>query len=187
MRTVAVLTGAVALAAALSACGSSNTSGTETITAVVKGSAAATILNSRNSNLAFPSLVFSGPVNTSISHFSLNGSNKATHTFVTPAGNLAVTRSVKSNGQSQPTVTGKSGKACDFKFSAGTGTYVVDGSKSTGKFAGATGHGNYSISFVAEADLMPGKTTCSDNNTGNVIAKRAEISFRASGPLTIKS
>jgi hypothetical protein len=188
MRKLSVLVGALALAAALGACSGSNTSGTETLTAVVSGSSAAKLLNSNsNAPLIFPAMVFSGPVNTSVNHFALGNSDSATHTFITPAGDLAITRTVKNSAQSQPSVTGKSGSTCSFKFRAGTGTYVVNGSKSTGKFAGATGHGNYSISFVAEADLLAGKTTCSDNNTGSVIAKGAAITFRASGPLTIKS
>jgi hypothetical protein len=50
-------------------------------------------------------------------------------------------------------------------------SYTVLGSKSTGKFAGATGSGTYAITILAEANLLPGKTTCSANNTGNAIAK----------------
>lgn len=185
MRKVAVLTGAVALAAALSACGSSSNTGTETVTAVVTGSAAAKVLNSNSSTLTLPSVVFSGPVDTSMSSWSLGG-NQATHTFATPAGKLTVNRKITSN-QSQPILTSKSGNACYFKLAAQTGTYTVDGSQSSGKFAGATGHGTFAITAVAAADLLPGKTTCTLNNTGNVIAKGASIDFKASGPLTVKS
>ena len=56
-----------------------------------------------------------------------------------------------------------------------------------GKFAGATGSGTYAITLLAEANLLPGKTSCSANNTGNVIAKGASITFKATGPLTLKS
>jgi len=65
-------------------------------------------------------------------------------------------------------------------------SYTVLGSKSTGKFAGATGGGTYAITILAEANLLPGKTTCSANNTGNAIAKGASITFKATGPLTLK-
>ena len=58
--------------------------------------------------------------------------------------------------------------------------------QSTGKFAGATGSGTYAITILAEANLLPGKTTCSANNTGNAIAKGASITFKATGPLTLK-
>ena len=118
----------------------------------------------------------------------LGGGNAKTamHTFVTPADNFTVQHTAKTNGQAQPTVTGKSGSTCYFKLDGGTGTYTVLGSKSTGKFAGATGSGTYAITILAEANLLPGKTTCSANNTGNAIAKGTSITFKATGPLTLK-
>ena len=189
---VATLSGAVALAiglAAGSSAASGSSSGTETLTGVVSGAAAAKLLNS-NSNppLKFTSLVFRGPVNISISN-AVIGSGKsvtATHAFVTPAGNLTVTRTVTSTGQAQPSVTGKTGNTCHFTQNIGTGTYTVDSSKSTGKFAGATGSGTFAVTIVASADLSAGKTTCSANNTGKVMATGALITFKASGPLTLK-
>jgi allophanate hydrolase subunit 2 len=105
---------------------------------------------------------------------------------VTPAGNFTVQHTAKTNGQAQPTITGKSGSTCYLKLDGGTGTYTVLGSKSTGKFAGATGSGTYAITILAEANLLPGKTTCSANDTGNAIAKGASITFKATGPLTLK-
>jgi hypothetical protein len=189
---VATLSGAVALAIGLAAgstAASGSSSGTETLTGVVSGAAAANLLNSNsNAPLKFTSLVFSGPVDTSISNVGLGGGNSktATHTFVTPAGNFTVARTAKSGGQSQPTVTGQSGNTCHFTLNGGTGIYKVVGSKSTGKFAGATGSGTYALTIVASADLTEGKTTCSGNNTGNVVATGASITFKASGPLTLK-
>jgi hypothetical protein len=206
MRKVAVLAGAVALAATVGACSSSGSSassstsakatatpasGTETLTATVTGAAVAKLLNS-NSNAApsFPSLVFTGPVDTTVSgpvSLGNNGTAKtATHTFVTPVGNFTAQRTVKTKAQTQPTVTGKSGKTCYFTLNGGTGSYVVLGSKSTGKFAGATGSGTYAVTILAEANLLAGKTTCSAKNTGRVAVKGASITFKASGPLTLK-
>ena len=122
-------------------------SGTETLTGTVTGAAAAKLLNSNsNAGPAFPSLVFTGPVSTTIKGpVGLGGGNAktATHTFVTPAGNFTVQHTAKTNGQAQPTVTGKSGSTCYFSLNGGTGTYTVIGSKSTGRFAGATGSGTY--------------------------------------------
>lgn len=193
-RRSAALLGAIALAVGLAACSSSgsstNSPGTETLTAVDSGAAAADQLNSSsNAPLTFHSLVLSGPVATSMTNVTLgSGSSKtATHTFVTPAGNFTVTRTIKSKGQAQPSVTGKSGSTCYFKQNAGGGSYTVDGSKSTGRFAGATGSGTYNVTILAAADLLAGKTTCTADNTGNVVPKGASITFKASGPLTLKS
>ncbi len=164
-------------------------SGTETITATMAGATVAKMLNSNsNAPLSFPALVFTGPVDTTIKGpVSLGGGNgkNVEHTFVTQAGNLALQHTAKTNG-GQPTVTGKSGSTCFLTINGGTGTYTVLGSKSTGKFAGATGSGAYAITIAAEANLLPGKTTCNVNDTGNVVAKGASITFKASGPLTLE-
>ena len=100
-------------------------SGTETLTGTVTGAAAAKLLNSNsNAGPAFPSLVFTGPVSTTIKGpVGLGGGNAktATHTFVTPAGNFTVQHTAKTNGQAQPTVTGKSGSTCYFTQNGGTG------------------------------------------------------------------
>jgi hypothetical protein len=188
MRKLAAFTGTVALAVWLGACGSSSTSGTETFTGVIGGAAAANTFNSNsNTALSFHSLVFSGPVNTTATNVSLGSSANGPHTFHTPAGNLTVTHEQKTNGNENPTITGKTGDTCHLKGSGGTGTYTVDGSQSTGSFAGATGSGTYSISYVAAATLHPGDSTCTVNNIGNVVATGAAITFKASGPMTIKS
>jgi hypothetical protein len=192
-KLVTGLGGTVVLAIGLAAgstAASASTSGTETLTAVISGAAAAALLNSNgNPSFKFPSMVFSGPVDTSTSNVTLGNNKKtpATHTFVSPVGNLVVHRTAKSKGQAQPSVTAKSGSTCYFKQNGGGGSYTVDGSKSTGKFAGATGSGTFALTIVAAADLLPGKTTCTSNNTGSVVSKGASITFKASGPLTLKS
>jgi hypothetical protein len=165
-------------------CHSLTTVTTETLTAVISGAAVANRLNSGpDSGLSkFPSLVFRGPVDTSTTNATLGGDRgaEATHTFVTPAGNFTVTRTVKRHGLAQPSVTGKTGKTCHFKQNGDTGSYTVDGSRSTGKFAHATGSGTYVVTTLAEADLLPGKTVCSANNTGIALATGASITFKAS-------
>ena len=201
MRKPACLAGAIALAITVGACSSSGSSasgstsakpasGTETLVGTVTGAAAAKLLNS-NSNVgsSFSSLVFTGPVSTTIKGPVGLGGGKAktaTHTFVTPAGNFTIQRTAKTNGLAQPTVTGKSGSTCYFTQNGGTGTYTVLGSKSTAKFAGATGSGTYAITILAAANLLPGKTTCSAKNTGTLAVKGASITFKATGPLTLK-
>jgi hypothetical protein len=67
----------------------------------------------------------------------------------------------------------------------GTGTYTVLGSESTGRFAGATGHGTYALTILTEASMLPDKTFC-DLLSGNVSAKGTSVTFKASGPLTLK-
>ena len=189
---VATLSGAAALViglAAGSSAASGSSSGTETLTGVMSGAAAAKLLNSNgNPPFVFPSMVFSGPVDTSTNNVSLGSgkSSTASHTFVSPAGYFTVTRTIKSKGQAQPSVTGQTGSTCHFTQNAGGGSYKVDGSKSTGRFAGATGSGTFTLTILADADLLAGKTTCSANNTGNVLATGASVTFKASGPLTLK-
>lgn len=189
MRKLACLVGTIAVAAGVGACGSSSTtSGTETLTGVIGGASAANLLNS-NTNIAlrFSPLAFAGPVRTSAAiQLGNNRATTASQTFATPAGNLIVTRTVKSRGQQQPSVTGKTGSVCYFRQNIGAGSYTVDGSKSTGKFAGATGGGTYSIGLAVAANLLPGKTACANNNTGKVTATGTSITFKAFGPMTIK-
>lgn len=203
MRKLAGPAGAIVLAAAVGACSSSGSSasssssatatavpksGTETITATLTGGAAANYLNSNGSTQpSVPSLVFTGPVSTTAKGpVTLGGSTAktATQAFATPVGNLAVRRTVKTS-DSQPVPTGKSGRTCYFS-ARNTGVYTVVRSQSTGKFADATGSGTYVTTIAVGADLRPGKTTCTVNNVGNVIPKGTLITFRASGPLTLK-
>ena len=199
MRKLAGLAGAIALAAAVGACSSSGgstgatatampRSGIETITATLAGAPAASYFDSGGiTPPSFPSVVFAGVVNTTIrGPVTLGGSTgkTVTHTFVTPAGNLTIRRTEKiRNNQLAP--AGQSGSTCYFTASV-TGVYTVVGSQSTGKFAGATGSGTYVTTVAVGADLQPVRTTCSVSNAGNVIAKGTSITYRASGPLTVK-
>jgi hypothetical protein len=199
MRKLAGLAGAIVLAAAVGACSSSGSStsatataaprsGIETITATLAGAPAASYFNSGGiTPPSFPSVVFAGVVNTTIRGPVTLGHSTATtvtYTFVTPAGNLTIRRTRKTrNTQLAP--AGHSGSTCYFTASS-TGVYTVVGSRSTGKFAGATGGGTYVTTVVVGADLLPGRTTCSLNSAGTVIAKGTSITYRASGPLTVR-
>ena len=197
MRKLAGLAGAIALAAAVAACSSSGgstsatataKSGTETIAATLTGAAAVSYLNSGGATPpSFPAVVFAGVVNTTIRGPVTLGhstAKTATHTFVTPAGNLTIRRTRKTHN-TQLAPAGQSGSTCYFTASS-TGVYTVVGSQSTGTFAGATGGGTYVTTVVVGADLLPGRTTCSVSSAGTVIAKGTSITYRASGPLTVK-
>jgi hypothetical protein len=200
MRKLAGLAGAIALAAAVGACSSSGSStsatatatpkpGTETITATLTGAPAASYFNSGGATPpSFPSVVFAGVVNTTIrGPVTLGPSTTATtvtYTFVTPAGNLTIRRTQKTR-DNQLAPAGHSGSTCYFTASS-TGVYTVVGSRSTGKFAGATGGGTYVTTVAVGADLLPGRTTCSLDSAGTVIAQGTSITYRASGPLTVK-
>jgi hypothetical protein len=199
MRKLAGLAAAIAVAAAAGACSSPGgsasataaaapTPGTETVTATLTEAPAASYLNSGGATPpSFPAVVFAGVVNTTIRGPATLGHSTAktvTYTFVTPAGHLTIRRTRKTlDNQLAP--AGHSGSTCYFTASS-TGVYTVAGSQSTGKFAGAAGSGTYVTTVVLGADLQPGRTTCSVSNAGTVIAKGTSITYRASGPLTVK-
>jgi len=199
VRKLAGLAGAIALAAAAGACSSSGgstsatatavpRSGTETITAMLTGAPAASYFSGGGATPpSFPSVVFAGVVSTTIRGPVTLGHSTGktiTHTFVTPAGNFTIRRTEKTR-HNQLAPAGRSGNTCYFTASS-TGVYTVVGSQSTGTFAGATGSGTYVTTVVLGADLQPGRTTCSVSNADSVIAKGTSITYRASGPLTVK-
>src|SRR5580700_7970687 len=110
MRKRAGLAGVIAFAAAVGACSSSGgstgaaatatpRSGTETITAALTGAPAVSYLDSGGAAPpSFPSVVFAGVVNTTIRGpvtLGRSTAKTATHTFVTPAGNLTIRRARK--------------------------------------------------------------------------------------------
>jgi len=164
--------------------------GTETLKAVVTGSAAAANFNSSNNNapLMFPQASLTGPVVTVIKPFVLKGSgNEAgTVTWTTPDGTIAIYHSAVANSNVQPVYT-KKGDVCYFKALFGNGTFHYVPASSTGKWASVTGSGKYSINAVGASPLNAGKTTCSNNNTGNVMSSGAAITFLAVAPVTVKT
>jgi hypothetical protein len=150
-------------------------SGVETITGAVTGAAAVT------TNAVIP-LTWRGPVNTT-STFSTAGSAPTKgqqHTFTTAAGNFTVTVSAKT------TNVGKllSANTCQFEFVT-TVPYTLDGSASTGKFAGATGSGAVVVTFRAYLPKLS-NGTCNESSNVKPLTQGAVASFKGGGPLTIR-
>jgi len=188
VRVPAALAGATFLALGLAGCssGSGPASGTQTVTGSISGSAAADLINSNSEGpLTFPSLAFTGPVSASAANATIDTST--TKTIQTSAGIFAVTLRLRNKPVTQRTWTGEHNGLCTFSQNARSGNYLVDGSQSTGGFAGATGNGSYVITILGAAPLLTGKTTCTTTNTGDVVPQGASIDFRAVGPLAPKS
>jgi hypothetical protein len=182
---------------AVAACSSSSstatttttTTGIETLHGADTGSTAAANLNSNsNAPLQFPAFTYSGPVNLTVKPFTLPNSNGPSGTNTLPGGlrvhHVSALPSSSSNAPPPATWALKGGN-CYFTATFDKGNYtVVTGS--TGKFAGATGHGSYLITATGSAPLAKGKTTCSFSSIGPVSSQGASIIFSASGPLTVK-
>ncbi len=193
MRTkpIAGIVAAFGMALLAAGCGSTSStkSGTETLSASITGSKAVSLLESQNSNapLVFPEMTWAGVVSTTAHTVNLGGgSNGGEHTFETPAGDFAVVHFSK-NANGVGSATGPVNGACTFK-QAMSGTYTVVTDKSTGSFKGATGHGEFSVTFGGTGPIQAKATTCSVGNNGPNVSgiKSASIVFRASGPLTVK-
>lgn len=192
MKKLAAFTGAIALVGALAACSSSSSSTgaaatksaapkptTETMTGQVTGAAAV-------ANTTVIPLKLTGVVDTTGTFTSPN-SNAAhvTVTFPTKAGNLVVA-AYAPNTNTAPTVVNAA--ACRFKSTIHA-TYTVDGSKSTGKFAGATGSGKATVVFEADAPKYTSgshKGQCNMSNNAQPVAAGALGTFNSTGPLTLK-
>ena len=208
MRTkFAALTGAVAIGALAAACSSSptKTSGTLTITGTANGAAAAANFNNPNQNapLVFSTFTYAGPVSATVSNYKLPGgqSKVGQPQTGTLANGLSVTHTATyQQPDNQPPALLKTIPAggsvgpdavCVFSLTFEKGTYVVNGSKSTGKFKGATGHGTYAVSATIGARMPAGKNTCNiadyGQNGPTAVATGSSILFKASGPLTASS
>jgi hypothetical protein len=194
-RTTLAAIAAVPLALLAAACSSSSSSsstvaapathsvtpavtsltGTEAMKGTVTG--AAVIASTTTYHLAL-----TGPVTTTGTWTSPTGNGtKVTTTFTTPAGNLVVNANAP-DANNPPTVINAS--TCLFKSTIHA-TYVVDGAKSTGKFAGAVGSGNVAVTFAAYTPkLSNGK--CNTSSSAQPLASGAVSTFTAAGPLTIK-
>jgi hypothetical protein len=183
----AAIVGTISLAVGLAGCSTGgSTSGTETVTGAISGAAAANLVNSDSeASLTFPTLNFTGPVTTSASNATIDTSTS--QTITTSAGDFAITLTLRHKPRTRPTWTGQRDGLCTFTQDARTGNFVVDGSRSTGSFAGAIGNGSYLIRILGAAPLQPGKTTCNSSDTGDVVPQGASISLRAVGPLAPKS
>jgi hypothetical protein len=196
---IKTISATVALAglAGLAACGSSpdpstpSVSGTETFSGTVTGSRALAALTSPNPNppLTFPVFTWTGPVRTSISNYTLpSGNNKEVErTFKTPAGDFTVTRTPNTQRKNTTRATGPVHGICTFR-GISSGFYTVVPGESTGKFAGATGHGTFTITLSGSGPISPASAkACTFGSNGPNISKlsSASITFHATGPLTV--
>jgi hypothetical protein len=190
MKTVISLSAAALLAAGVAACSSSTTttqnsaatakasptsmSGIERFTGKVTGAPALA------NNLTIP-LTYTGPVHTTGSFATGTPSpvKGQHHTFATAAGNFTVIISAT------PKIVQKVlAGTCLLEFVT-TVQYTVDGTASTGKFAGSTGSGVVTVSFSAVLPkLANGK--CNESNSAQPSAKGAIGLFNGIGPLTVK-
>jgi len=166
------------------------TTGTETLSAALVGKAAADGLNSSsNAGPVFPRGTWTGPVATIVTPLPLgNGGNGPGYTsWTTPDGRVTVYHAANAIKGNPSPVWAKAGNACHFTaaFSKGAFSYVP--SKSTGLWARVTGTGTYLITAQGNASLNAGKTTCSNNNTGNVLDNGARITFLATAPVTVRA
>ena len=173
----AVVAAAAVTGLAVAACSSSSsTSGTEHFSSVLHGQA--TMGNT------IP-LTYTGPVNTTGSFNAAGPGPKVgqERTFPTKAGTLEL-KVTKVPVNPQGTTTYNS-TTC-----AGVSKTVVDysvlGSKSTGKFKGATGSGVVTFIFSGTAPrLSNGK--CNESSSVEPITSTAYLSFVGIGPLTVSS
>ena len=155
-------------------------SGTETIAGQVSGAAADA------SDPTIP-LTFRGPVNAT-ARWTIPNAN-GTHqviTFRTTAGNLTI----------NATVTGPNGPARYVDVGAPRRyavtvlvVYTVDGAKSTGKFAGASGSGRVAVTLSAEWPKQAGTPYCTEPSNYKVqpLKGTGKIAFTGAGPLTVRT
>ena len=204
MRRTRLAAVAVALAIPLAAaaCSSSSSSsspaapmtGTETLNAVVTGSAAAANLNNSNPNapLDFPEAVWTGPVATTLKPFTLGGSaNKGYVHWATPAGTVTVYHASapgygSSNAPPPGVIWTKHGTECSFSVAFDKGTFAYVPAQSTGTWARLSGTGSYAVTAQGTAPLASGKTTCAFPNLGKFTDSGAKIDFTATAPATLK-
>jgi hypothetical protein len=193
MKKLTVLAAGTALLATLAACSSSSTtsatsthsatasaapkSGTETLTGQVTGAAAV-------ANTTTFHLKFTGPVNTT-GTFTPPNSNATSQpgvVFKTQAGNMVVNATLTSNPNAAPKMVNAA--QCRFAFVTRV-DYTIDGAKSTGSFAGATGSGKATVTFTADAPKLS-SGQCNMSQNAQPLAKGAVGIFYSSGPLTLK-
>lgn len=172
--TLAAGIGLLAAACGGSASGATaQKSGTETISGKLTGQAALA------SNPVFH-LTFSGPVKTTATHPLGTAPKKGqTTTIKTAAGDFAIV-----TGTSSTTEKLLSTSTCRVEFST-TVPYTVSGSKSTGQFAGAAGHGRAAVLFAGDLPkLSNGK--CNTSASAQPKTSTVVATFTAAGPLTLK-
>ena len=152
-------------------------SGLETVAGQVTGAAAV-------ANTTIFHLKFTGPMTTTGTFTSpnSNATSQPGVVFTTQAGNMVVNATVTSNPNAAPTRV--SAAQCRFAFATRV-SYIIDGAKSTGSFAGATGSGKASVTFTADAPKSS-NGQCNMSQNAQLLANGAIAVFAAEGPLTLK-
>ena len=153
-------------------------SGTETIAGQVSGAAA-------DASDPTISLTFRGPVNATASWTfpTANGTRQVT-TFRTTAGNLTINATLLNpNGGARYV-----GAPCRYAYTTRV-AYTVDGAKSTGKFAGASGSGRVAVTLSAEWPKQAGTPYCTEPSNYKVqpLKGTGKIAFTGAGPLTVRT
>lgn len=190
MKNLAALTAVLALAAGLAACASSGSStatdtakatttpvsGTETLSGKLTGSAAT------SAGILVFHLRLTGPVGTTATIWLDTGvpEKYELYTFQTAVGDLAVTLA------SAGTSTGglKSATTCLYMLTTAV-PFTVDGTNSTGKFAGATGTGTaVVVSSGDDPKLSDG--TCDTSRDAPPSVATAVVTFAATIELTVR-
>jgi hypothetical protein len=189
MKNLAALTAVLALAAGLAACTSSGSStatatakatttpvsGTETLSGKLTGSAAA-------SDILVFHLTLTGPVGTTatIQLGTEVPERYVLYTFHTAVGDLAVT--LASAGTSTGGLT--SATTCLYVLTTAV-PFTVDGTSSTGNFAGATGTGT-AVVVTSGDDPKLSDGTCNTSRTAPPSTKTAVATLAATIKLTVR-
>ncbi len=170
---------AVVAAGALAACGSgtssSGSSAKPSASTTGNTSITATSTNPRATTVAVHA---TGVINQTGTLQLPRGSGAATIKFVFPNGTLAANAS-----RSATKSVHVDNKNCAASQVSG-GSYTVNSSSSTGKYSGATGHGNYTLTYGAKLPKKNGKCDLSRNVQPVKGTLRLNILVR--GPLTVK-
>jgi hypothetical protein len=130
-------------------------------------------------------LTFRGPVNAT-ARWTIPNAN-GTHqviTFRTTAGDLTINGTVTGpNGPPQ-----YAGAPCRYAVTVRV-VYTVDGAKSTGKFAGASGSGRVAVTSSVEVPKQAGTPYCEDpsNYRTQPLKGTGKIAFTGEGPLTVRT
>lgn len=179
MSRIAYTLPVLAAAGALAACGGSPASsgGTASPSPTKSGTASITA-SSTNPRATTLTVHASGIINQTGTFQLPHGSGAALVKFVFPNGTLAAntsrsaTKSVHVNNQT-----------CVASQVSG-GTYTVNSGTSTGKYSGATGNGNYTLTYGATLPKKNGK--CDLSRNVQPVKGSLKLNILVRGPLTLK-
>jgi hypothetical protein len=184
-RTYAAAIGAVSAAAVLSGAGlavaSASTASTAS-TARHDGHRGIETIRASTTNVNASSLIIhaSGVFTATGTFTSPSGSGAAVVHFVFPKGTLTADGSAVTNGPLHLN------QATCAVSQAGYVTYTISPAQSTGRYAGATGHGHATLTFSGTAPrLADGK--CNTSSNAQPVPGTARETLLIKGPLTLKS